>query len=66
MSKLDEVKTLIEALDHEEFWQFSAWFDGYRADRWDQQIEEDAEAGRLDKFYQKALADLRAGRTRPL
>jgi hypothetical protein len=66
MSKLVELKALIEALDHEDFGQFSAWFDEYLAGRWDRQIEEDAKAGRLDKLFEQALEDLRAGRTRPL
>jgi hypothetical protein len=45
---------------------FAEWFAELQADRWDRQIEEDAKAGRLDKFAEKALAAHRAGRTRPL
>ena len=42
-------KTLHEALEAEE-------------EAWDKQIEEDAKAGRLDRFAEKALENFRAGR----
>jgi hypothetical protein len=35
-------------------------------DAWDRQIEADAKAGRLDHIWQQALADIEAGRTKPL
>ena len=35
------------------------------AQAWDQQIEADAEAGKLDKLIEKAKQDHRAGRTTP-
>lgn len=35
-------------------------------DAWDRQIEADANAGRLDHLWQKALEDIEAGRTKPL
>ena len=35
-------------------------------DAWDQQIDQDANAGRLDKAWQAALEDIKAGRTKPL
>ena len=34
-------------------------------DAWDRQIEADIKAGRLDRLAEKALADHRAGKTRP-
>ncbi|HEY3246579.1 MAG TPA: hypothetical protein VGM03_24810 [Phycisphaerae bacterium] len=34
-------------------------------DAWDQQIEQDAKAGRLDKAWKAALKDIKAGRTKP-
>ncbi len=43
------VKDLHEALETEE-------------ETWDKQIEEDAKAGRLDRFAEKALENFRAGR----
>jgi hypothetical protein len=35
-------------------------------DAWDRQIETDAKAGRLDSFWQQAVKDIEAGRTKPL
>ena len=37
-----------------------------RADAWDEQIEEDIKAGRLEPLRKKALEDLRAGRCKDL
>jgi len=34
-------------------------------DAWDRQIEADIKAGRLDRLAEEALADHRAGKTRP-
>lgn len=41
-------------------------FEALQADMWDRQFEADAKAGRLDRLAEQALADHRAGRTRPL
>ena len=35
-------------------------------DTWDRQIDADIKAGRLDRLAEEALADHRAGKTRPL
>ena len=35
-------------------------------DAWDRQIEADAKAGKLDRLWQEALEDIKAGRTKPL
>ena len=35
-------------------------------DAWDRQMEADAKAGKLDKLWQEALEDIKAGRTKPL
>ncbi len=61
-----EIKEAIAKLPHEEFWQFAEWFDDHKSDRWDQQIQEDAQAGRLDHLVRKADEDIVAGRCTPL
>jgi hypothetical protein len=35
-------------------------------DEWDRQIEEDARSGRLDKLFEKSLAEHRAGLSKKL
>jgi hypothetical protein len=46
--------------------KFRAWFEEFEAARFDQRIERDAKAGRLDQLAEQALADFRAGRAREL
>jgi hypothetical protein len=66
MTKLEQIEKSIAALDDDELKKLAAWFDELRWERWDRQFEEDVKAGKLDKFADEALADLRAGRTRSL
>ena len=66
MTKLEQIEKSVAELSSEELKAFAAWFEALQADLWDKQIEADAKAGRLDKLAEQALADHRAGRTRPL
>ncbi|MBZ9699338.1 MULTISPECIES: iron-containing alcohol dehydrogenase [unclassified Mesorhizobium] len=66
MTKLEQIEKSITELSPEELKAFAAWFEALQADLWDRQIETDVRAGRLDKLAEQALADHRAGRTRPL
>ncbi|RWB00803.1 MAG: hypothetical protein EOQ39_28285 [Mesorhizobium sp.] len=65
MTKLEQIKRSIAALSPKELKAFAKWFEEFQADMWDMQIEADAKAGRLDKLAEQALAEVRAGRTRP-
>ncbi|RWD69444.1 hypothetical protein [Mesorhizobium sp.] len=66
MTKLEQIEKSVAELSPEELKAFAAWFEALQADLWDKQIEADAKAGRLEKLAEQALADHRAGRTRPL
>jgi hypothetical protein len=66
MTKLEKIEQDIEALEPGELARFRAWFAEFDAANWDAEIEADAKAGRLDALADRALADHRAGRTRPL
>jgi hypothetical protein len=66
MADLENIKQSIVALSHSDVWKLAEWLDEYKNDRWDQQIAEDVEAGRLDKLFERAQADIRAGRMKPL
>lgn len=66
MTKLEQIEKSVEALSKDELKQFAAWFAELQAERWDRQIEADASSGKLDRFAEEALAELKAGRTRPL
>ena len=61
-----ELEKAVTELPPEELASFSAWFEDYIAQQWDQQIKDDAEAGRLDHLIEKARRDHEAGRTKPL
>jgi hypothetical protein len=61
-----EIKSAIAQLSSEEMAELADWFDEYRAECWDRQIEEDAEAGHLDALIREAEEDLRGGRYRQL
>jgi len=66
MTKLEQIEKSVAELSPDELKAFAAWFEALQADMWDRQMEADAKAGRLDKLAEQALADHRAGRTRPL
>ncbi|MBY4609750.1 hypothetical protein K6M90_19090 [Rhizobium sp. 9T] len=66
MTKLEQIEKSVTELDKHEFEAFSAWFEALQAERWDRQMETDAASGKLDHFAEEALADFRAGKTRPL
>jgi hypothetical protein len=66
MTKLEQIEKSVAELSPEELKAFAAWFEALQADMWDRQIETGSTSGRLDKLAEQALADHRAGRTRPL
>ncbi len=66
MSTAEEIERAVSGLSRDELSRFRAWFLEFDAEVWDRQFEEDVAAGRLDALAGEALADLRAGRTRPL
>lgn len=66
MTKLEQIEKSVSELNPKELEAFSAWFEEFQAERWDRQVEADASAGKLDALANKALAEFRAGKTRPL
>ena len=52
----------MEQLDPAERARFRAWFERFDAVDWDQQLENDVEAGALDWLAEEALTDLAARR----
>ena len=65
MSTVAEIESAIEKLDAKKIRQLGGWLDELRDRLFDEQIEGDAKAGRLDKMIAKAKADHRAGKARP-
>jgi len=54
----------VRGLTSEELRKFRAWFAEFDARAWDEQIEADSKAGKLDATASEALAEHSAGRTR--
>lgn len=61
-----EIELAITQLPPSEFSELMSWLEEYHAQVWDKQIEEDVEAGRLDRVLEQVKADIAAGLKKPL
>lgn len=66
MSTVEAITSAIAQLPPEQVAQIRAWLNERAEVEWDAQIEQDEAAGRLSPLAEPALAEHRAGRTRPL
>jgi len=66
MSNVQELEIAVSQLSANELRQFSEWFEEFIADQWDEKIEADILAGRLDAVGKSADGDFLAGRANPL
>ena len=66
MGKVNEIETAVRELSANDLATFRRWFTEYDAGVWDQQIEGDIAAGRLDALADEALKDWREGRVQEL
>ena len=62
MTTIHEIEQAIRGLDTHVLAALRDWFAAFDAEIWDRQLEQDAAAGRLDRFAEEALDDLRGGR----
>lgn len=65
MRTVEEIEAAIEQLPRDQFFRLRDWMTSRFEDLWDEQIEEDIKAGRLDHLAQEALAEFRTGLTTP-
>ena len=65
MSTVQEIERAIERLPREEAFLLADWISSRISKEWDQEIEEDIKAGRLDVLAQQSVSEFRAGRTTP-
>ena len=63
---IEDLEQAVAKLPPEDLARFRAWFEEFDAARFDQKIERDAKAGRLDRLAEQAIDDLRKGRAREL
>ena len=66
MTGLAEIKEAIQNLPPADFAEIARWFNDLQEGLWDQQIEADAAAGRLDFFKEQVEQALAAGTVRDL
>ncbi len=66
MTTIEDIEKAVAKLTPEQLAKFRAWFDEFQARLFDDQIERDAKAGKLDKLADEALRAHREGRSREL
>ena len=63
---IEDIEKAVAKLPPEQLAQFRDWFEAFDAARFDQKIERDAKAGKLDRLADEAIGDYRKGRAREL
>jgi len=63
---IEDIERAVAKLPPDQLAEFRAWFEEFDAARFDQKIERDASAGKLDRLAEEAIGDLRKGRAREL
>lgn len=66
MTKVQAIEQQIKNLSAREFAELREWVFEYDWAEWDQQIERDSTAGKLEKLFAKARADHSAGKSTKL
>ena len=66
MTTLEEIEKVVTKLTPEQLAKFRAWFEDFQEQAFDEQIERDAKAGKLDRLAEEALRAHREGRSREL
>jgi len=61
MTKLEKVLIDIEALSEDEFSQLRDWFIERDWDKWDKELKEDSQRGKLDFLRKEALDEENSG-----
>ncbi len=61
-----EIESAIAKLPASEIAELAKWFEEFHAQLWDQQIERDFNAGKLDALLEEAKQDFDANRCKPL
>lgn len=62
MSTVEEIEEAIRSLSRQQLSELRSWFGEFDAQLWDEQLECDIAAGRLDQLADEAINDLREGR----
>ena len=66
MIKIREIEKAVSNLPDKDLVTFRGWFQKFDAARWDQQFENDARSGKLDRLANKAITDFKNGSCKEL
>jgi hypothetical protein len=66
MTSVEDIEKAIKKLAPRELDRLRAWFEEFQAERFDDKIAQDVQAGKLDHLAEQATADFRKGRAREL
>ena len=58
---VQEIESAITQLPRSQVAELAAWFEQFRAQLWDAQIEQDVRSGRLNSLLDETARDLEAG-----
>ncbi len=63
---LEDIEKAITQLPQDQLRRFRDWYEKFDSDKWDEQMEKDAAAGKLDVLAETAIADHKAGKSKEL
>ncbi len=63
---INEIESAIAELPPSEIAKLAEWFYEYQAQRWDERIEQDVQAGRLNALMEEAEQEFEAGQCKSL
>ncbi len=66
MSEVEQLEQRISNLPPKDLAQFRAWFLEFDSRIWDEQIEADLKAGKLDALIAEVRAEFKQGNSQPL
>ncbi len=66
MTTVKEIQTAIDSLPQKEYKRLMEWIREREGERWDEQIAQDSQTGKLDFLIEEALAEKKAGTLRSL
>jgi hypothetical protein len=66
MTKIESLEKEVEQLSPQELRAFRRWFAEFDAELWDEEIERDVAAGKLDRLADAAVAEHKRGEGRDI
>lgn len=63
---VEDIENAITQLPQNQLRRFRGWYEKFDRDSWDEQIEKDAVAGKLDAFAEAAIVDHKAGKSKKI